>query len=1202
MLDKLAVFFQLQRAETEEARIAKTIQFVNLGIMLGLLAPIIHHIITGDKFIPLLILLSEEVVLVTIHFLIFKGHTRVGIWGLLVSILLLASLLIATAGDGYRDIGITIFPAVIVIAGLLLDLKPFFVYSSITLLIFAINMLVNLHGIIITRLSQFNSWADLWDGAIILVLTSFSVGLIVASLKFNYKKSVEASSKLKASNETLSYFIDGSPLSVVATDMDGKITLWNSAAERIFGWSANELIGNVINFVPPDRITENVNLMDTLVRTGNPFSLETIRLNNEGQRVDVNITATLTRNTDGSPMNIISIIDVITDRKRSERALRESEERYRKLVNNIPGAVFRSRADKNRTMMYMSDNIKEITGYVASDFNDNSVQSYCSIVLPEDSHIACMENFQPGSSHLKYNLEYRIRSKSGDIRWINERGKIDTDGNGNAVFLDGVLIDITDRKNFETALIESEMSYRGLFDSVAEAIYIHDTDGTFLDVNEGAVNMYGYPKEFFIGKTPDAISAEGKNDFDEVNKSIIKALNGEPQHIVFWGKRCNGEIFPKEVRLNKGLYFGKNVLIAMANDITSRRLAEEGMRKSEEKYRTLTDHLPVGIYRSSVEGTILYANPALVNLLGYDNAEELLRIPVASIFSNPADRQLQLKKVIDNEFEFSSEIKFLTKSGYEIWVHDHTRAITDDSGNIIYFDGIIENITERKLAEEALKQSEERFRNLAENIPGTIYLCFNDKKFTMLYLNDEIENLTGYRKEEFLDQNISYSELCHPDDRPMIYQDINTALAERKSFHLTYRIKRRDNTWRWIDEIGVGVFKEDQLQYLEGFLSDITIRKHAEEELLTVSKLKSIGILAGGIAHNFKNILAAMTLNVELAKLKPAKVNEYLEKVEKSINQASALATRFQTFSKGGEPIKDVVKIGPVIDEAESIALSGSDVITRKSIPEDSWMVEMDAKQMNEVFMNLLLNAKEAMPGGGMITINVANTVITQFDKTNFTPGRYLKISIIDEGTGISPKNLSNIFDPFFTTKSDGHGLGLSTVHFIIQKHRGYIKVESIIDKGTIFEIYLPASDKCITESTQTQNAFYSEVANKLLFMDDDDDIRENMCELGQLLNYEIIGARDGEEALRLYRKHKEGTNSFSAVILDLTIKGGMGGEETIAELLKIDPDVKAIVFSGHSTKPIVANYRDYGFKARLDKPADLKTLSKVIREVLELN
>jgi signal transduction histidine kinase/ActR/RegA family two-component response regulator len=375
-----------------------------------------------------------------------------------------------------------------------------------------------------------------------------------------------------------------------------------------------------------------------------------------------------------------------------------------------------------------------------------------------------------------------------------------------------------------------------------------------------------------------------------------------------------------------------------------------------------------------------------------------------------------------------------------------------------------------------------------------------------------------------------------------------------------------------------------------------------EEELFKTRQLESIGLLAGGIAHDFNNLLTAIIGNISLAKFiapKGDKIYARLVDAEKASERARDLTQQLLTFSKGGAPIKKVTSIAEVIKDSVGFALRGSKSKYELAMADDLWPVEVDVGQISQVVNNLAINADQAMPDGGVITISTENVILTKDQVTALQPGKYVRISVNDSGTGISRKNLPQIFTPYFTTKQRGSGLGLATSYSIVNKHDGLITVESELGTGTTFHVYLPMSEKELAKVENTARAT-TIGRGKILVMDDEEQIRVVAGEMLANLGYDVEFANDGAEALASYIRAKEpGESNYDLVIMDLTIPGGMGGEEAVLELLKIDPQAKAIVSSGYAQGPVMADFRNYGFKGVIAKPYGIDELNNVIQKVL---
>jgi len=477
------------------------------------------------------------------------------------------------------------------------------------------------------------------------------------------------------------------------------------------------------------------------------------------------------------------------------------------------------------------------------------------------------------------------------------------------------------------------------------------------------------------------------------------------------------------------------------------------------------------------------------------------------------------------------------------------------------------------------------------------------------YINQQYTNITGWTLKEINAMSSKeFAALFHPDDQSAVFSHMDEVKQadNQQPVEIEYRFKTKRGHWIWCLSRDAAFEKSPngELVRFIGTFIDITERKNATIELQQMDKLKSLGILAGGIAHDFNNILLGIYGNIAIAKSKidtNDEAYEFLDDAEKSMTRATNLTKQLLTFSKGGEPIKEIHNLKQLISDTVKFDLSGSQVKLILDIDSDLWPVKVDKGQLEQVFSNLTRNAIQSMPNGGKLYISLSNTKEKISEKLGLKPRKFINISIRDEGTGINPEHLSKIFDPYFTTKQSGSGLGLATIHSIIKKHNGEIKVESNLTSGTTFNIYLPASSN--TDTDNNQSALSETSTNKLnlniLIMDDDTDVSDVIAKMLIASGCSVQTTTDGAQALQLYQDNMHTVNAFDIVIMDLTIPGGMGGKETIKQLLKIDEDAKVIVSSGYTDDMVLVKYTSYGFKGRLLKPYTKDQLLDVLQSAL---
>jgi PAS domain S-box-containing protein len=476
-------------------------------------------------------------------------------------------------------------------------------------------------------------------------------------------------------------------------------------------------------------------------------------------------------------------------------------------------------------------------------------------------------------------------------------------------------------------------------------------------------------------------------------------------------------------------------------------------------------------------------------------------------------------------------------------------------------------------------------------------------------MNEVAEEMTGWHQDEAIGQPLVkvFSTLDEKTREPS--EDFVSRVLEAERIidkSSPSILKARDSSERLISEVGAPIRdKADKVIGVVLVFSDITHRIKMEEELLKGRKLESVGILAGGIAHDFNNILTAIMGNVSLAKnyIDPDnKAYKRLEEADKATQRAKDLTHKLLTFSKGGAPIKTIASVAQLIEDSSGFTLSGTPVKCKYVFTDDLWPVDIDTGQISQVIQNLCLNASQAMPDGGILRIKAENEIISADKTIPLEPGNYIKISFSDTGVGISKDFISRIFDPYFTTKQKGSGLGLATVYSIINNHDGLVTVDSELEVGTTFTFYLPASpEKQVTVVDEISMVETELVGSgNVLIMDDEEIVREVAGEIIQHLGFETDFAVDGQEALEKYSQAMKNGNPYTMVVMDLTVPGGMGGGEAIKKLLEIDPRAKAVVSSGYSNNPIMANFSKFGFKGVISKPFRLDEVQKTLKLVLK--
>jgi len=501
-------------------------------------------------------------------------------------------------------------------------------------------------------------------------------------------------------------------------------------------------------------------------------------------------------------------------------------------------------------------------------------------------------------------------------------------------------------------------------------------------------------------------------------------------------------------------------------------------------------------------------------------------------------------------------------------------------------------------AYQSLLESEERYRQLVELSPEAVIVHSEGK---IRFVNKSCLTFLGVKKSKDL-INEKLINLFHPEFRDAISEELNRIYNKKEKTELSLsKILRFDGTEVDVKIIGAPIIylgrKSGQM-----IIRDVSEKIKLEESRSRAQKLESIGILAGGIAHDFNNILTAVLGNISLAKSglnESDKLYLSLESAENATTQAKKLTNQLLTFSTGGAPFREAANIFEIVKETADFTMRGSKSKCKIEKQNDLWAVDVDPGQMHQVVQNIIINSDEAMPDGGIIKIQLENIHVSEAVSIPLSMGKYVKLRFSDEGIGINKELLQKVFDPFFTTKQRGSGIGLATVFSIIKKHEGHIDIDSVLGKGTTIEIYLPASEKAPEPKIKDNSESGSFNGEKILILDDEKLVIEIAEEILTHLGCKVMITRDGNDTIREYLNAMAMNDLYSILILDLTIPGGKGGKDVIKELLKYDPNVRAIVSSGYSNDPIMSEYEKHGFKAVLPKPYTIESVNKILRDVL---
>ncbi len=799
-----------------------------------------------------------------------------------------------------------------------------------------------------------------------------------------------------------------------------------------------------------------------------------------------------------------------------------------------------------------------------------------------------------------HQYETILLHKDGTPRHILFSGKRVFTDSGRLLGTQGFGYDITERKKAEEEVRISAAQLRVFITNAPTAIAMFDSGLRYLAYSDRWLEDYGLGKQNLIGRHHyDVFPSIRENEFwKSIHSRCLAGESLKKEEDTFVGAGGNQEWLRWDVRpwfLPSGEIGG---ILMLTESITARRQVELELRASEERYRNLADmgFESIFIHENDV---IVDLNRTLLELLRYDSKEEIIGKKGLELVVAPQSREL-IRERLRARTTGPSEVWCIRKDGSQFLAETQAREITYQGRPMRLVN--IRNITARKQAEEAIAAEKERLAVTLQSIGDGVIAT--DTAGCVMIMNTVAENLTGWPQHEAMGLPLNQVfQIVHEISRLPCENPVDKVFATGDTIELANHtlLISRDGTERVIADSGAPI------RSAEGKTLGVVLvfRDMTEKQKLIVAaqrtqKLESLGILAGGIAHDFNNLLSGIFgyIDIAHAKCKEETLSAYLAKAMATIERARGLTHQLLTFAKGGVPIRQTQALFPFVEETVNFVLSGSSVTSRFEVAPNLRPCDFDRNQIGQVFDNLAINAQQAMPNGGVLLVRAENMRLKTNQVDGLPEGEYVRISFSDTGIGIPPEIISRIFDPFFTTKQKGSGLGLATCYSILNQHDGNIEVESESGKGTVFHVYLPTSPN--VPATESKPALREvKGRGRFLLMDDEAVIRETLGEMLRMVGFEVITFAEGKAVIDYLKQTPQGLQGISAIMLDLTVPGGMGGREAMVEIRKISSDIPIFVSSGYGDDPVMAEPEKFGIAGSIGKPFRRAALLELLQKHL---
>jgi PAS domain S-box-containing protein len=1003
-----------------------------------------------------------------------------------------------------------------------------------------------------------------------------------------------------------SSFLDKVRSAAIATDLDGNIIYWNTFAEMLLGWKAEEVLGKQANeiVVPPAGRSRTVELRKHIDRTGH-WEGEMEYRRKDGSLVPVYVTSALLKNSAGEAIGRIGVSSDISERKRAEKALHQSEERFRSLFENSIIGIYRTTPDGE--IVLANPAFVRMLGYSSAAEVTERNPELDGIELSYSRSEFRQRIEKEGEIK---GLESAWKRRDGSTIFVRESARAVRGPDGKVLYYEGTAEDITERKRAEAALRDSEARYRMLFEASADGILIADVETkTFKYANPAVCRMLGYTEEE-LG-TLGLADIHPKQDLQWVFAEFEAQARGDKTLALdIPCLRKDGRILYADINTAKFTIDGRPYNVGLFRDITERKLAQQRLEDERYLLRTIIEAIPDEIAVKDIERRFVLVNPACVQAFKKESAEEVVGKRDEDMIpeENASDGMLEDERIL------ATGEPFVNKEG-KTRINPKTGAIErsiliskiplrDRDGKITGLVAVNRDITKRKIAEVEVQRSRDWLNAILDASRDGIVA---EKNEMIVYANAPYAHIYGYDEPaELTGQHVSLvqSEL---DNTRMLQFGRRRLDGERMPE--VYEFKGRKKDGRFIDlEASVSTASIAGEEHIVATIRDITERKSLQKQLIEAQKMESIGTLAGGIAHDFNNILGIIMGHasiLEQMRPSPEKFLQSIQAISKATYRGASLVRQLLTFARKTDVTMQSVLINDILNELAKLLEDTlpKTIVMELNLEKKLPSILADPTQLHQVFLNLCVNARDAiMPKGGSISIASrlvrGESVSAKFDRADTM--EYIVIDVADTGTGMDEATRRRIFEPFFTTKEKGKGtgLGLATVYGIVESHRGFIDVESRLGVGSTFHVYLPVEPRHVTRDEPTMAA-EKEVpggTETILVVEDEETLRDLVSFVLEGKGYRVLKASDGEEGLRLFTERMQ---DIALVLSDLGLPK-ISGEDLFRRMRQLKPEAKVILATGYIEPGMKSELLKAGARELIQKPYVPADVLKKIREVLD--